>query len=188
MRAWNRLLLYISLAAPIVLSGCAKEVKADFPRPPATAATPDAEEETSSSEAEEGSSEEPVIADETDPAPLAEIATPPPAAEPPTRRRPAPAVPAKPTPADAEEPPSTHLAGSDPTDPEVLAKMQRAGTLLGSVESRALSDEQREQVMAAKAFVVQARAASAEGDERRAQVLIEKALILAEDVERSSRR
>jgi hypothetical protein len=77
---------------------------------------------------------------------------------------------------------------SIPSYPEVLSKMRQAVSLLDSVEGRRLSNEQREQVTAAKAFVAQAREASVEGDERRTLVLIAKALILPEDVERSSRR
>ena len=135
----------------------------------------------------ESSSAEPVVADEVGPEPVVEIETPKAAAEPPAPR-PAPTVPAKPPATDDEERRSTQLSGSDPVDPEVLSKMRQAGSLLDSVEGRRLSNEQREQVTAAKAFVAQACEASAEGDERRALVLIDKAVILAEDVERSSRR
>jgi hypothetical protein len=187
MRAWNSLFLCFSVVIPFLASGCAKEVKAEFPRPPATASIAEPDEDEPLPVAEESPSDEPDATDEAEPAPVAEIPTPPPAAEPPVRRPP-PSVPAKPPPTESEQPPSTQLSGSDLVDPEVLAKMRRAGTLLGSVESRMLSTEQREQVTAAKAFVAQARDASAEGDERRALVLIDKALILAEDVERSSRR
>ncbi len=187
MRAWNRLLLYTSLAAPIALSGCSKEVKAEFPRPPATASTPVVEEERPSLPEAESSSAEPVVADEVVPESVVETPPPKAAVERPAPR-PAPTVPAKPPTPDAEERPSTQLSGSDPVDPEVLSKLRQATSLLGSVQGRTLSNEQREQVTAARAFVTQARQASAEGDERRALVLIDKAVILAEDVERSSRR
>ncbi len=136
----------------------------------------------------ESSSAEPVVADEVDPEPVLETPPPKAAVEPPAPR-PAPTVPAKPPPTpDADQRPSTQLSGSAPLDPEVLSKLRQAISLLGSVQGRTLSNEQREQVTAARAFVTQAREASAEGDERRALVLIDKAVILAEDVERSSRR
>ena len=58
---------------------------------------------------------------------------------------------------------------------------------MSSLSARALSDSQRQQFAAARGFVAQAQRALDEGDERRAIVLIDKGLILAEDVERSSR-
>jgi hypothetical protein len=69
----------------------------------------------------------------------------------------------------------------------VSTKLQRAGTLLSSLGGRGLSDGQRDQVAAARGFVAQAQRALDEGDERRALVLVDKGLILAEDVERTSR-
>ena len=187
MRACNRLLLYTFLAAPIALSSCSKEVKAEFPRPPVTASTPAVEVEPPSLPEAESLSSEPVVAEEMDLEPVVETPSPKATVEP-SLSRPAPTVPAKPPTLDAEERPSTQLSGSDPVDPEVLAKLRQAISLLGSVQGRKLSNEQHEQVTAARSFVTQARQASAEGDERRALVLIDKAVILAEDVESSSRR
>lgn len=74
-----------------------------------------------------------------------------------------------------------------PVDPEVQSKLKQAGSLLSSVGGRELSQRQREQVAAARGFVAHAQRALDEGDERRALVLIDKGLILAEDVERTSR-
>ena len=186
MRAWNRLLFCTSLAAPIALSSCSKEIKAEFPRPPATASTPAVEEPTGLPDAE-SSSPEPVVAEEMELEPV--VKTPPPKAtvESPVPR-PASTVSAKPSTLDAEERSSTQLSGSNPVDPEMLVKLRQAISLLGSVQGRKLSNEQHEQVTAARSFVTQARQASSEGDERRALVLIDKAVILAEDVESSSRR
>jgi hypothetical protein len=76
MCAWNRLLLYTSLAAPIALSGCSKEVKAEFPRPSAPVVTPTIEEEPPGLLDAESSSVEPVVADEVEPEPVWEIPTP----------------------------------------------------------------------------------------------------------------
>ena len=66
-------------------------------------------------------------------------------------------------------------------------KLEQAGSLLSSVGGRELSQGQREQVAAARGFVAQAQRALDKGDERRALVLVDKGLILAEDVERTSR-
>lgn len=85
------------------------------------------------------------------------------------------------------EPPSTQLAGASSVDPALVAKMDRASALLGSIGIRELTPGQTEQLTAARAFVSQARRALEDGDPRRALVLIDKGLILAEDVERLSR-
>jgi len=55
------------------------------------------------------------------------------------------------------------------------------------LRNRPLTVEQREQVEAAQAFVVQARTALDQGDVLRAAVLGDKGFLLAEDVERASR-
>ena len=77
--------------------------------------------------------------------------------------------------------------GEITVEPEVQSKLEQAGSLLSSVGGRELSQGQREQGAAARGFVAHAQRALDEGDERRALVLIDKGLILAEDVERTSR-
>ena len=162
-------------------SGCSKEVKAEFPRPPATAAIPP-------SEASEPAPEPPlelVVDSEPEPEPEPEIDEPEP--EPPKPSPPP--VAAEPVEETPPEPPSTQLASAvdGAVDPDVQSKLEQAGSLLSSVGGRELSQGQREQVAAARGFVAQAQRALDEGDERRALVLIDKGLILAEDVERTSR-
>jgi len=170
-------LLFGLLAA----SGCSKEVKAEFPRPPATAALPPVEEPEPEPEPEAE-----VVA-EHEPAPEPEPVVDEPEPEPP--RAPPPPVVAEPAEEPVSEPLSTQLVSPDDedVDPEVLSKLERAGSLLSSVGGRELSQGQREQVAAARGFVAQAQRALDEGDERRALVLVDKGLILAEDVERTSR-
>ncbi len=170
-------LLFGILAA----SGCSKQVKAEFPRPPATAAIPPSQESEPSPEppaevlvdSEPEPEPEPVI-DEPEPEPPKP--SPPPVAAEPVEETPL-------------EPPSTQLASAvdGAVDPEVHSKLEQAGSLLSSVGGRELSQGQREQVAAARGFVTQAQRALDEGDERRALVLIDKGLILAEDVERTTR-
>jgi hypothetical protein len=58
---------------------------------------------------------------------------------------------------------------------------------MGTLSTRKLSDSQWQQFAAARGFVAQARRALNDGDERRALFLIDKGLILAADVERSTR-
>jgi hypothetical protein len=174
-------LLFGLLAA----SGCSKEVKAEFPRPPATAGIPASE----TSESPPEPTDELVV--DLEPAPAAEPEPEPETDEPlptPAAPRPAP-VSAEPVEEPSPARPSTHLAATDntPANPEVSTKLQRAGTLLSSLGGRGLSDGQRDQVAAARGFVAQAQRALDEGDERRALVLVDKGLILAEDVERTSR-
>lgn len=190
MRAVNRLARAGLLASwgSLVLLGvaCSKEIKAEFPRPPASAAVEPPEE-----------APVPIATAET-PAPEGEVAAAPPSVAPPEareraetdahrrRRRttasPPPAEETPPTP-----PPSTQLARSEAPDPGVVRKLERAERLLVTADGRTLSRDLEEQLIAARAFLVQARAALEEGDERRAVVLIDKGLILAEDVERTSR-
>ena len=99
-----------------------------------------------------------------------------------------PPAPPPPEPPDqAPEPPSRERAGSEGRDPELLTKLERARSLLSSLSTRELSDSERQQFAAARGFVAQAQRALDEGDERRALVLLDKGLILAEDVERSTR-
>lgn len=170
-------LLFGLLAA----SGCSKGVKAEFPRPPATAAIPPAEE----SEPEPEPTVELVAVPEPAPEPEPVVDEP----EPEPEKAPPPPMAAEPVEEPASEPLSTQLASSDDegVDPEVASKLEQAGSLLSSVGGRELSQGQREQVAAARGFVAQAQRALDEGDERRALVLVDKGLILAEDVERTSR-
>jgi hypothetical protein len=186
MRAslWHQCLLGLGLS-PILLSvsGCAKEVKAEFPRPPATATLPPPEE-PAPVPAEEPRAVEP------DPEPLEEEA-PEETEEPQLPPRPSPPRRTSAPPPDPEEPPaeppSTTLSGDGEVDPELAAKLERANTLLQSVSRRHLTSVQAEQLVAARGFVAQARQALSEGDPRRALVLIDKGVILAEDVDRVSR-
>lgn len=181
---WSSTAVGVCLGAWVLASapGCARRVRAEFPRPPVTASIPaiDANEPSSAPEEpapidveETSETEAPEIPAEVEPAPPQ-----------------APAVSVAPSPPEQEpepEPRSTQLSGSRPGDPELATKLDRAGSLLGSVSTRPLSDRQRSQIVAARGFVSQARRALDEGDERRALVLIDKGLILVEDVERASR-
>lgn len=163
-------------------AGCAKEVKAEFPRPPATASQPVRKDEPEEL-AQTPVPEEPV---ETEPIESTieveeELAEPPDVA--PVPREQAPPTEEEPP----EEPPSTALAGSGEVDPELAGKLERASTLLRAISRRYLTSVQADQLIAARGFVAQARQALVEGDPRRALVLIDKGLILAEDVDRLSR-
>jgi hypothetical protein len=163
-------------------AGCTKEVKADFPRLPATATLPPPEEEPQELPPEPAP-EEPVPAEpaEVDVKTDEQTEEPPPAARRP--REPAPPTEDEPP----VEPPSTALAGAGAVDPALAEKLERASSLLESISRRSLTSVQADQLVAARGFVAQARQAVAEGDPRRAHVLIDKGLILAEDVDRVSR-
>jgi len=183
MRASIRLCLQASCLTLFLWSaaGCAREVKADFPRPPATAA-PVSEDEPEALPVT-AAPEEPVATEPFEStAEIEEAPEEPPDPAPPPRN---------PTPAAEEtppvEPPSTTLAGSTEVDPELASKLERASSLLRTISRRILTPVQAEQLIAARGFVAQARQAIAEGDPRRALVLIDKGLILAEDVDRLSR-
>jgi hypothetical protein len=186
MRAisWHLCLLGLGLS-PVLFSiaGCAKEVKAEFPRPPATATLPPPEEPSPApapapapAEPEPEPVEEPAEENTEEPRD-------PPRPSPPRRTSVPPPDPEEPPP----EPPSTTLSGDGDVDPELAAKLERASTLLQSVSRRHLTSVQADQLVAARGFVAQARQALSEGDPRRALVLIDKGLILAEDVDRVSR-
>lgn len=184
MRASIRLCLQAScLSLPLLsTAGCAKEVKAEFPRPPATASLPvpqDEPEELSETPAPE----EPVVTEPIESATEIDenVEEPPDVA--PRPREQAPPTEDEPP----EEPPSTTLAGSGEVDPELAGKLERARSLLRAIDRRNLTSVQADQLIAARGFVAQARQALAEGDPRRALVLIDKGLILAEDVDRLSR-
>lgn len=192
MRAGNPRLFVLTLSAtlPVWLlsTGCSKEVKADFPRPPATASMGSTADEPSP-EPLELPEPEPVEV-ELPPEPSAQE-TPEPEAMAKTPPEPAASRP-EPTPEVAEPaptPPSTQLAGGEAGggNPALLSKLRRASSLLSSIEHRQLSPPQEEQFMAARGFVAQARKAFNDGDDKRALILIDKGLILAEDVERTSR-
>ena len=184
MRASIRLCLQASCLSLLVLSaaGCAKEVKAEFPRPPATASTPVPKDEPEELP-ETPVPEVPVVTEPVESATEIDedVEAPPDVA--PRPREQAPPTEDEPP----EEPPSTTLAGSGEVDPELAGKLERARSLLRAINRRNLTSVQADQLIAARGFVAQARQALAEGDPRRALVLIDKGLILAEDVDRLSR-
>jgi hypothetical protein len=174
-------LLAAAMALLLSAAGCTKEVKADFPRPPATATLPPPPQEPEILPPAPAP-EEPVEAEPIEEEPEGEEEQ----EKAPPARRPAP-EPSTPLPEETpEEPPSTALAGSG-IDPELASKLDRARSLLRSISRRNLTSVQADQLVAARGFVTQARQALADGDPRRALVLIDKGLILAEDVDRLSR-
>lgn len=170
------------LLAVAALAGCSRGVKADFPRPPVTAAHPataSAETDTTEEDTVVAPPEQAAATVEPEPAP------PPPEHEaPPPPTRPPPEPPAEPEPV---EEPSIELAGSPSVDPEVERKLDRAASVLASVARRSLTGDQRLQLSSARGFVAQAERALEDGDARRALVLVDKGLILLDDVDRSSR-
>jgi hypothetical protein len=173
----------VSLCLLLTAAGCSKEVKAEFPRPPATATLPPPREEPEPVPPTPAP-EEPVLVEPIDDTAEVEDELPEPPGEAPSVREPA-------TPAEEEppeEPPSTALSGTAEVDPELASKLDRARSLLRSISRRNLTSVQADQLVAARGFVTQARQALAEGDQRRALVLIDKGLILAEDVDRLSRQ
>ena len=183
MRASIGFCLQASCLSALLLdaAGCAKEVKAEFPRPPATATLPAPEEEPESPPPAPVP-EEPEVVEPVESVSGAEEE----AEKPPNGPRRSP----QPVPSteeeQPEEPPSTTLAGAGEV-PELASKFERASFLLRSISRRNLTSVQADQLIAARGFVAQARQALAEGDPRRALVLIDKGLILAEDVDRLSR-
>ncbi len=164
-------------------AGCAKEVKAEFPRPPATAALP-APEEKPKNPTPDPLPEEPEVVEAVESVSEADEEAEGPPSVPPRLPEPAPPTEEEEQP---EEPPSTTLAGAGEVDPELTGKLERAGNLLRAISRRYLTSVQADQLIAARGFVAQARQALEEGDPRRALVLIDKGLILAEDVDRLSR-
>jgi hypothetical protein len=167
------------LVVTAALSGCQKKVKAEFERPPAVTNIPDNPESTSEEpdkdlEALEKASE-PVEA----PTPVAEE----PAPQPVPRPRATP--PPEPPPPEPAEPRLTINEDSQEAR-SIVEKLTRAEAILSTLEKRPLTKEQREQLGAARAFVIQARKAYSEKDYRRAAVLADKGLILAEDVRSST--
>jgi hypothetical protein len=170
------------LSLLLLAAGCSKEVKADFPRPPATATLPPPQEEPEPGLPAPAPEEPIVVVPLDDPSEGEEEVEETPKARPPVRE---PATPAEEE--TPEDPPSTTLSGATEVDPELASKLERARSLLRSISRRNLTSVQADQLVAARGFVTQARQALAEGDPRRALVLIDKGLILAEDVDRLSR-
>ena len=185
MPASIRLCLQASCLSWLLLSvgGCVKEVKAEFPRPPATASRTVPKEEPAE-RPPDPVPEEPVVTEPVESATEVEEEHEKPPDVPPRPREQAPPTTEEGPP---EEPPSTTLAGSGEVDPELAGKLERASSLLRAISRRNLTSVQADQLIAARGFVAQARQALAEGDPRRALVLIDKGLILAEDVDRLSR-
>jgi hypothetical protein len=171
----------LCLSLPLLSAAdCAKQVKAEFPRPPATASLPVHQDEPEELR-ETPVPEEPVVTQPVEsPTEVEEDLEEPTDLAPPQEQAP-------PTEEPPEEPPSTTLAGSGEVDPELAGKLERASSLLQAINRRNLTSVQADQLIAAREFVAQARQALAEGDPRRALVLIDKGLILAEDVDRLSR-
>ena len=178
-------LIWAGLLFGLAAAGCTRQVKAEFPRPPATAGIPPTEEAQPASEPSVDVAGREPGEDVPIPEPPPEVEEP----EPVSREPAPPPVAAEPSDEPEPEPLSTQLAGADEagSDPDIIAKLEQAGALLGMVGGRELSQGQREQIAAARGFVAQARRALDEGDERRALVLVDKGLLLAEDVERTSR-
>ncbi len=181
--AWGPLGAGVALAAGLGLAtGCHKNAGAEFHRLPASASIPEqppavveAEPEVKSAAVEKDTvAEDPQGSiEETQPA-----------------RRPARSAPTPPLDPEPTPPPRPELPGNQPNAEEaegIAVKLQRTTDLFSVLRNRPLTVEQREQVEAAQAFVVQARSALAEGDVLRAAVLGDKGFLLAEDVERASR-
>jgi hypothetical protein len=181
--SWGRLGVGVVLASGLGLAtGCHKNPKVEFQRPPASASVPESTPEPAEKEPEvKSAAVEQDTADETPPQP-AEQTKPP---HPPSRPAPAPPPEPEPTPA-----PKPELPGNQPTAEEaesIATKLQRTTDLFSVLSGRSLTLKQREQVEAAQAFVAQARTALDEGDVLRAAVLGDKGFLLADDVERASR-
>lgn len=168
-------LLWVVLAAV----GCHKKVKIEFERPPAVASVPEPEPAEPDPTATEPSPPD------TSPKPTQET---PEKEEPPPVPAPKPRPAPPPEPVPSPEPPEPSLAQGDdsPESRSIMEKLTRAEGMLSTLRKRALTREQREQVAAAQAFVDQARKAHAERDYRRAAVLVDKGLLLAEDVLKST--
>ncbi len=165
----------------VLLSGCHKKVKAEFQRPPASSVVPapvplpaqEPEEVPESPDAEPESTEE---TSSLEPVPK----------RPRTRTQaPAPAPVQDPVPPPALPRLSSGAKNSETSS--IRDKLGRIEALISTIRSRVLKPGQREQVASARAFLSHARKAYAEGDYRRAAVLADKGLILAVDVEQSSR-
>lgn len=150
---------------------CHKSPLVEFPRPPATASVPE-------SQAPPAPQETPAP---TESSPPPEAPTPSPPAARPQLDPPSPATPS---------PPPSRASRSGPGKEDPLAiqdRIHRTESILETVSGRSLGREGRDQVVAARTFVLQAKDALVSGEVKRAAVLADKAYILAQDVERSSR-
>lgn len=167
------------LVAFASLSGCHKNAKAEFERPPAVSKIPEPAEDTSD-ETDldlEALEEQPEPKEQS--APAMETPAPKPI------REPRPAPPPEPPPPEPAEPRLT-INEDSPEARSIVEKLTRAEAILSTLQKRSLTKEQQEQLAASRAFVTQARKAYAEKDYRRAAVLADKGLILAEDVRSST--
>jgi len=181
--AWGRLGTGVVLATGLgFATGCHKNAGVEFHRPPASASVPEAPPDVVEVEPDVKSAavEKDAVAEEPQ-GPIEETQ--------PARRpaRPAPTPPPDPEPTP---PPRPELPGNQPSAEEaenIAVKLQRTTDLFSVLRNRPLTVQQREQVEASQAFVVQARMALDEGDVLRAAVLGDKGFLLAEDVERASR-
>ncbi len=181
--AWGRLGAGVALATGLGLAtGCHKNVGAEFHRPPVSASVPESSPDVAETEPEVKSAAAEKDAVAEDPPGLIEETQP--------ARRPARPAPTPPPEPEPTPPPRPELPGNQPNAGEVesiAVKLQRTTDLFSVLRNRPLTVEQREQVEAAQAFVVQARTALDQGDVLRAAVLGDKGFLLAEDVERASR-
>jgi len=178
----SSLAMVVAVWAGLGLStGCHKNARAEFHRPPASASVPETVPEVAEAEPEVQSAAVETDATSEVPQPVEETAPEPQPAQP------KPSPPPSPAPAP---PPRLQLPRNQPDAREaesIADKLDRTADLFPVLRNRPLSVEQREQVEAAQAFVAQARTALAEGDVVRASVLGDKGFLLAEDVERASR-
>ena len=167
------------LAAFASLSGCHKNAKAEFGRPPAVTKIPEPAENTS----DETDLDLEALEEQSEPQEKAAPAMETPAPKPIREPRPAP-PPDPPLPEPAE--PRLTINEDSPEARSIVEKLTRAEAILSTLQKRSLTKEQQEQLAASRAFVTQARKAYAEKDYRRAAVLADKGLILAEDVRSST--
>jgi len=171
----SRLRMAVFLAA-LTESSCSKSPPVTFPRPPATAAVPDSPSEPAAQE-----SVPPSPPDAT--TPVQDAPSPGPGTGRPASREGQTPIP----PPDAPPSRATRSVPAREDPVAIQEKIRRSESILESVSARSLSPREREQVLAARTFLVQAKDALAAGDPRRASVLADKGHILAQDVERSSR-
>ena len=162
-----------------LLSGCHKNAKAEFERPPAVTKIPEPAEKTSE--------EKDLDLDALEKSPEPKEESPPATVEPAPKpiRPPEPSPLPEPPPPEPSEPRLT-INEDSPAARSIVEKLTRAEAILSTLQTRSLTKEQREQLAASRAFVTQARKAYAEKDYRRAAVLADKGLILAEDVRSST--
>ena len=169
----------LCLVAFALLSGCHKNAKAEFERPPAVTTTPEPAENTS----EETDLDLEALEQDPEPQEKSTPAMEAPAQKP--AREPRATPPPEPPP---PEPAESRLTTNEdsPEARSIVEKLTRAEAILSTLQKRSLTKEQQEQLAASRAFVTQARKAYADKDYRRAAVLADKGLILAEDVRSST--